>query len=464
MGTYGTEQGRIVAALDWHFGRVLEHPMTQPDQVFATFIADDDDGNLFNGTPNYDAFCDAAFNHGFDCPETNVGVFITYEPISSRTEGGDVPITAQIFSTNGALVADSLLLRYSVNGAAYATLVMQPTGGADEFSAAIPGLAPLDEVQYYLRARNEGGNTKTAPLHAPPAYYAFDIATTFDDFESAGGWTVNLEGTDNATQGIWTSADPVGTSAFGDPVQTEDDHTHSPGVICWVTGNGTPGGLPDDSDVDGGKTQLYSPIYDLTGGDIAKAKFWRWFTNNQGSNPNQDAWRVQVRNNGGAWQDIEYTINSANSWTFVSSDLVAKFGASLGQVQLKFVAQDIGPVSLVEAAVDDFEILAHFSSDAPPASDASPARFAFFGGRPNPAHGPLEIGFQLPAPAAVRLSLYSVAGRLVRDLGVDEFGPGAHRVQWDGRDAQGREASPGVYYARIEAGEFTATRTVVVAK
>ncbi|MBD3335249.1 MAG: hypothetical protein GF355_07005 [Candidatus Eisenbacteria bacterium] len=64
---YGTDQGTVASAERWHYGRILEQPTTQPAQVVATFIADDDDGNILNGTPHYDIFCQAARNHGFIC-------------------------------------------------------------------------------------------------------------------------------------------------------------------------------------------------------------------------------------------------------------------------------------------------------------------------------------------------------------------------------------------------------------
>ena len=46
----GDEEGYFYAASNWHLGRVLMQPTDMPDQVFATFLADDDDGNLDNGT------------------------------------------------------------------------------------------------------------------------------------------------------------------------------------------------------------------------------------------------------------------------------------------------------------------------------------------------------------------------------------------------------------------------------
>ena len=35
-------------------------------------------------------------------------------------------------------------------------------------------------------------------------------------------------------------------------MQPEDDHTPAPGTICFVTGQGTPGGAVGEADVDGG--------------------------------------------------------------------------------------------------------------------------------------------------------------------------------------------------------------------
>ena len=71
IARYGS-WGRYSTAWDWHWGRVLQHPTTQPAQVLATFIANDDDGNLSNGTPQFNSYCLAATNHGFTCPSVTL--------------------------------------------------------------------------------------------------------------------------------------------------------------------------------------------------------------------------------------------------------------------------------------------------------------------------------------------------------------------------------------------------------
>jgi hypothetical protein len=57
---YREDLGTMMAGERWHYSRVLYHPTDQPAQVLATFMADDDDGNLDNGTPHYDYLCIAA--------------------------------------------------------------------------------------------------------------------------------------------------------------------------------------------------------------------------------------------------------------------------------------------------------------------------------------------------------------------------------------------------------------------
>lgn len=70
----GGTNGELQAAILWHWGRRLERPTNQPDQCLSMFIADDDNGNVFDGTPNFDAICQAVLAHdtdgdAFDCPE-----------------------------------------------------------------------------------------------------------------------------------------------------------------------------------------------------------------------------------------------------------------------------------------------------------------------------------------------------------------------------------------------------------
>jgi len=71
---------------------------------------------------------------------------------------------------------------------------------------------------------------------------------------------------------------------------------------------------------------------------------------------------------------------------------------------------------------------------------------------PNPFNPETEIRFMVPAPGAVRLSVYDAAGRLVRTLLDGDVAAGEGRVGWDGRDGTGLRVGSGIYFARLEAG------------
>ncbi len=86
------------------------------------------------------------------------------------------------------------------------------------------------------------------------------------------------------------------------------------------------------------------------------------------------------------------------------------------------------------------------------------------GNRPNPANPATVISFEVAEAGDASLRIYDSAGRLVAVL-VDGFTEaGAHRVTWDGRDADGRRASPGVYFGRLRAGQVTSQRKMILTR
>lgn len=85
-----------------------------------------------------------------------------------------------------------------------------------------------------------------------------------------------------------------------------------------------------------------------------------------------------------------------------------------------------------------------------------------FAPAPNPFNPETSIGFSLSRPARVRLHVYNVAGALVRVLADGYFGPGEHRVRWDGRDGSGRNVGSAAYFVRLTADGRSESRKVVL--
>jgi hypothetical protein len=93
---------------------------------------------------------------------------------------------------------------------------------------------------------------------------------------------------------------------------------------------------------------------------------------------------------------------------------------------------------------------------------AMPQHFALPQNYPNPFNPTTTIRFTLPQASEAELAIYNLMGQRVAALvkGVQEAG--AHALQWDGRDEQGRELASGVYLCRLQAGGQVETRKLLL--
>jgi len=292
--------------------------------------------------------------------------------------------------------------------------------------------------------------------------FGLSIGAFFDDAEADRGWTLGAPD-DNATSGLWVRADPVGTSYSGQPCQPEDDHTPAPGTICFVTGNGTIGGAATDSDIDGGKTTLRTPVFPLEGATSATVSYWRWYTNNLGNNPGQDYWDVDVTSDGVNWTHLEHTTASANSWTYYAFN-VGDFVSLTDQVRFRFVAQDQSPGSLVEAAVDDFTLTVVRTPAADAPQPAGMMQTGIVSCGPNPSSGALHVSYRIGEQSHARIGLYDIGGRLVRILHDSPATPGEKTLVFDAVDGAGKSLASGIYFLRLETPAVLQIRQVTVLK
>ena len=96
---------------------------------------------------------------------------------------------------------------------------------------------------------------------------------------------------------------------------------------------------------------------------------------------------------------------------------------------------------------------------------ATPRHTTLHQNTPNPFNPTTEIHFDLARASHVSLNIYDVAGRLVRNLANEAMQAGFNKqVIWNGLDNSGNRVSSGVYFYRLVAGNFTATRKMVVMK
>jgi len=71
----------------------------------------------------------------------------------------------------------------------------------------------------------------------------------------------------------------------------------------------------------------------------------------------------------------------------------------------------------------------------------------------------------VPDPgSSVRITVYDLAGRVVRTLVDDDLPGGNYVATWHGRDDRGRQMTSGVYFYRLEIGDYRVERKMVMLK
>ena len=103
------------------------------------------------------------------------------------------------------------------------------------------------------------------------------------------------------------------------------------------------------------------------------------------------------------------------------------------------------------------------------AAALTPKDTALFPNYPNPFNPETWIPYSLAKDAKVLIAIYDTKGTVVRRFDLGHQGAGyytdrARALYWDGRNANGESVASGVYLYQLWAGDFTATRRMVILK
>jgi hypothetical protein len=83
---------------------------------------------------------------------------------------------------------------------------------------------------------------------------------------------------------------------------------------------------------------------------------------------------------------------------------------------------------------------------------------------PNPFNPRTRIRFAVAEAGPVRVAIYDVTGRLIRDLVSESMNAGSHEEVWQGRDNNGRQVPSGAYYVRLVTPDGTDSRKIMLLK
>ena len=315
---------------------------------------DDDNGNIFDGTPNYIQINAGCTIKGVPGPDLDFIAFDFPDGLPNQIDpntGASFPVNIEAVSLDP--IPGSGRLVYRVDGGGWNTIPMDQAS-PNSYLASIPGAECESIVDFYVTAQAVGGSTFSSPADAPVSSYSAISASELivayaNDFESQSlGWSVVNDPT--LAAGAWERANPTGTRTRGEADPPFD------GSFCFVTENGA-----GNFDIDDGCTTLISPAIDATasGTTISYARWWSNDGDGAGADPNNEIFFIDISDDDGAsWVALETVgpvAQSSGEWYQVSF-LVSDFVENTGNVRVRFRACDLGTPSISEAGVDAFVV------------------------------------------------------------------------------------------------------------
>ncbi len=235
----------------------------------------------------------------------------------------------------------------------------------DVYTAELPAGSCPDHFAFFFTA-DMNGDTFTDPVDGAASPFVATVAegtelAVDEHFEAdVSGWTVVDD--PSLTTGSWEQAVPLVTVNAGfTAAPGADAEAPLEQTKAFVTENcPAPGCGAFDHDIDGGGTELVSPLIVLDGTD-AVISYFRWFYTS--APPGIDTLKVWVANDGDqpspTWVLVETVNGTSNgddtAWQGTSF-LVSDFVAPTASVRVRFRAEDAGMGSTVEAGVDLFQV------------------------------------------------------------------------------------------------------------
>ncbi len=294
---------------------IISRASDLPSSFMEALVADDDDGDLSNGTPNKCDIVEAFDRHGL--ADASAGLSVGLPTRDKFNVAIDV---ASNSACGGGVTGASI--EWKVRGGTAATIPMTASGNS--FAADIPTQPEGSVVQYKVVVTTAAGST-SLPLNAADPFYEFYVGATeeiyCEGFETGlNGWAGSLGFAAGVSQG--QSGDPTAAHTGNNVLGLRLDGAYTPETNAYIE----------------------SPAIDLEGNTAVRLHMWRWLNVEDGV---FDQARILV-NGTQVWsnyaspsQQNASTHHTDREWRFVDFDLAPHIVD--GKVKLRFeLASDQG--------------------------------------------------------------------------------------------------------------------------
>ncbi len=303
LDTYGEsrsdrgEAWRITSTL---FADALKAGPTLESAYDEFVAADDDDGDLTNGTPHFCEIAEAFGRHGLGPLSGEGAIAVDHVALLNQPAAVDVEVGGSVVNLAAACVdftPASVDVVYSTDRGASWSRVPAELAGSD-FSASIPGLAEGSIVEYYIEVAGTDGSEAAWPqggFIAPFTFYVGELEEIYcESFEGVedGGYTHELiDGREREGADDW---------AFDVPSGYADDPTEAySGRRVW--GNDLGGGNYNGEYQPDVTNRLSSVAIDVGSATTVIVQYRRWLNVEDGE---YDRARVYA-NDGVIWENYD---------------------------------------------------------------------------------------------------------------------------------------------------------------
>jgi len=465
---------------------------------------------------------------------TNYYPSIVHDPLpdTENTQQVGFEVVAEITSSF-PLDELSLQLFWRADQDPYASVLLTPTGSADEFSAIIPGPFNQQIISYFLTASDTLGMASFLPSGAPTEAFQFYVGP--DPYPPVVVWTDSLGATvfpslsipvaAVATDNIgiesmelfwcmlgsdWQSSPMIpaeadtfiGTLSYLDQLPNQiveyfvratdssTQHHSTDGLSQFFT-------LDESADLedfegeladwifngDWGLTNQFShssdwaiedspgvqypansdtwaqwgQTWDLSELNTASLFFWEMHM----LMPLEDWGYLELSVDNGPWMSHLQITGSDNTWHHREIVLDEYCGQPAHDINFRFRTVTDEASSLFGWFIDDLSItVGSIVAEQPMNTDSPyPESFSLSSIYPNPFNPETTITFELPSTENITMQIFNTHGQLVEVIADGTHPPGIHQVTFNGKSL-----ASGLYFCRMNAGNYTQTRKLLLLK
>ena len=438
-------------------------------------------------------------------------MYIEHIPYADFAPAGqEIPVSAKIIPYSGAdLAADSPKVYYSLNGGDY-TSIQMTLGEEDIFNGTIPAQTLGTEIEYYFFAEDLNGHRANHPfigvfdphsafcggpvLELSQDYFIINVVTgnVFEsDFEIANPGTEDLEYSISLSAGTREdfsyeiSNSPAANDYYSNTfdengwtevVITEEGiindweilyhwetdqyayegsfHTLSPSGTTITIGSGN----------SSGNNQLFSQEFD----DEELAGTWRFWIEDSFGDGGHQATNITLNISTLLPEELWLTVNPLSGTIAPANSETINFSCNASELP---VGDYFGTISVQPNVVaypsSDIEIVLHVLTDVEAENGVNAVSTKLIGNYPNPFNPSTTISYSLSSEDSkdANLQIFNVKGQIVKTFAIDQNSDTAeNQVTWTGKDNAGHSVSSGIYFYKLEAGQYIETKKMVLMK